>query len=94
MIDQELINTVSKYVLHNEPLKPELSEELLNNYIALIEQNAELHKKLAQFNTAITDIGKHIQKSEPSFCMGGVDSKDGFSSSGKVIGYIEKIEGK
>lgn len=48
MIDDSLVKQCSVYVANDEPLKSELSKELLNNYIALIEQNADLHKELAK----------------------------------------------
>lgn len=43
MVDQELIDIVSAH-LEIGDLSNELAQELLDNYIKLIEQNAELHK--------------------------------------------------
>lgn len=54
-----------------------------------METNQKLIDKINQFDKAITDIGKHIQKSEPSFCMSGVDVGD---SQSKIIGYIKELE--
>ncbi len=48
MIDQSLVNITKTYIANEQDLPLRLSEELLNNYIALIEQNAELHKELAK----------------------------------------------
>lgn len=57
--------------------------------VELMESNKALIDKINQFDKAITDIGKHIQKSEPSFCVAGVDVGD---SQSKIIGYITKLE--
>lgn len=51
MIDQDLINRVTVYLANEKPLKSELARELLESYISLIEQNAELHKELAKLNS-------------------------------------------
>lgn len=50
MINQDLINRVTVYLANEKPLKPELARELLDSYISLIEQNAELHKENARLN--------------------------------------------
>ena len=47
-IDQSLINIVGTYIANEQDLPVRLSEELLNDYKSLIEQNAELHKELAK----------------------------------------------
>lgn len=92
MIDDHLVKTVQCYIANDDDLNPELTQELLNNYTTMIESDAELRKRLAQFNSAFNTIGAHIQKSSPEFTMGGVDGNDIFSSSGAIIEYIEKLE--
>ena len=47
MIDDSLVKKATAYIVNGE-LPNDLAQELLNNYIALIEQNAELHKELAK----------------------------------------------
>ena len=47
MIDDSLVKKATAYIV-NGGLPNELAQELLGNYIALIEQNAELHKELAK----------------------------------------------
>ena len=47
-IDQSLVNIVGTYIANEQDLPVRLSEELLNDYKSLIEQNAELHKELAK----------------------------------------------
>jgi len=47
-IDQSLVNIVGTYIANEQDLPARLSEELLNDYKSLIEQNAELHKELAK----------------------------------------------
>lgn len=44
MIDQTMIDVISSY-LEVGDLSNELAQELLDNYIKLVEQNAELHKE-------------------------------------------------
>ena len=48
MIEQSTVNIVGTYIANEQDLPVRLSEELLNNYKSLIEQNAELHKELAK----------------------------------------------
>lgn len=48
MIDQELINIVQRYIDNDDDLNPDTTKELLNNYIKLIEDNAELHKVIVK----------------------------------------------
>lgn len=47
MIDDSLVKKATAYIVNGE-LPNDLAQELLNNYVALIEQNAELHKELAK----------------------------------------------
>lgn len=44
MIDQTMIDVISSYLEFGD-LSNELAQELLDNYIKLVEQNAELHKE-------------------------------------------------
>ena len=48
MIDNSLVNITKTYIANAHDLPLRLSEELLNNYTSLIDQNAELHKELAK----------------------------------------------
>ena len=48
MIDQDLINKCESDIEDFGSLMKCQAEELLKNYISLIEQNAELHKELAK----------------------------------------------
>ena len=57
--------------------------------IEVMETNQQLQDKINQLDKAITDIGNHIQKSEPSFSMAGVDIGD---SQKRIIEYIRKLE--
>ena len=69
MIDQSLVNHVESYILNGENLPVHVSENILDAYISLIEQNAELHKELAKFK-ARTDSnikeGKPYSETPPS----------------------------
>ena len=49
MIDQSLVDTVDLYILDGKDLPIRRTEELIDAYVKLIEQNAELHKELAKF---------------------------------------------
>lgn len=51
MIDQDLINIAGTYIANEQDLPVRLSEELLDSYKSLIEQNAELHKELAKLKS-------------------------------------------
>lgn len=44
MIDQSLVDTVDLYILDGKDLPIRHTEELIDAYVKLIEQNAELHK--------------------------------------------------
>lgn len=63
----------------------------IKRIIEIMETSKNLQDKINQFDKALTDIGKRIQKSEPSFSMSGVDVGD---SQGRIIEYIEKLEVK
>lgn len=58
MIDKDLLNRVSVYTANSEPLSVELTKELASNYTSLIEQNAELYKKLAKLTVAVLEKEK------------------------------------
>lgn len=47
MIDHSLLNKCESCIVDGEPLPVYVTENLLGAYTSLIEQNAELHKKLA-----------------------------------------------
>ena len=55
MIDQELIDAVGAH-LEIGDLKNKLAKDLLNNYIKVIEDNAQLHKQMAKYKNLIEDI--------------------------------------
>lgn len=69
MIDQELIDCVQRYIDNDDDLHPDKAQELLNNYIKVIEDNAELHKQKAKYETLIEDIAA-LGFLEPSFDSG------------------------
>lgn len=48
MIDKTLIDICNAHLATSD-LPNEIAQELLDNYISLIEQNAELHKELAKY---------------------------------------------
>ena len=48
-IDQSLVDMVELYVFDGEDLPTSQASKLIDAYINLIEQNAELHKELAKF---------------------------------------------
>ena len=49
MIDQDLINKCESDLNDFGSLSKCQGAELLKNYISLVEQNADLHKKLAKY---------------------------------------------
>jgi hypothetical protein len=55
MIDQSLVNHVESYILNGENLPVHVSENILDAYISLIEQNAELHKELVKSKKVISN---------------------------------------
>ena len=63
MIDQTMIDIVSAH-LEVGDLSNELAQELLDNYIKLVEQNAELHKELAKFRTQSFTVQSNIKCSD------------------------------
>ena len=48
MIDQSLVNHVESYIVDGRDLPVSVTENILDAYVMLIEQNAELHKELAK----------------------------------------------
>jgi len=48
VIDQDLINKVKASIGSDGHLTADLATELLSSYVKLIEDNAELHKLLAE----------------------------------------------
>lgn len=68
MIDDSLVKKATAYIVNGE-LPNELAQELLNNYIALIEQNAELHKELAKLKVErvfVVNEGKPYAETPPN----------------------------
>lgn len=56
MIDDNLIKRIQSMIGRYEIVHPQLVQELLGDYIKLIEQNAELHKELAKRKAIIEDV--------------------------------------
>lgn len=56
MIDQELMDRVQRYIDNDDDLNPDTTNELLNNYIKVIEDNARLHKELAKLHNRLDVI--------------------------------------
>lgn len=56
MIDQSLINKCEKDIDSFGSLMKCQAIDLLNDYISLIEQNAELHKELAATKARYEDV--------------------------------------
>lgn len=77
----------SEFIEYEMPATRAISD--IERIIELMEVNQSLQDKINQLDKAITDIGKHIQKSEPSFSMAGVDIGD---SQKRIIEYIRKME--
>ena len=48
MIDQELINSVQRYIDNDDDLHPEKAQELLDNYKKLVVSEAALLKELVK----------------------------------------------
>ncbi|QGJ84326.1 hypothetical protein [Pseudoalteromonas phage XCL1123] len=68
MIDDSLVKKATAYIVNGE-LSNDLAQELLNNYIALIEQNAELHKELAKLKgerVFVVNEGKPYAETPPN----------------------------
>lgn len=60
VIDQAMIDVISSH-LEVGDLSNELAQELLDNYIKLVEQNAELHKELAKFRAKSFNFNNGVQ---------------------------------
>lgn len=56
MIDQELIDRVQRYIDNDDDLNPDTTNELLSNYIKVIEDNARIHKELAKLRNRLDVI--------------------------------------
>lgn len=56
MIDQDLINRIKPMLDDDLQVDTELVCSLLDNYISLIEQNAELHKQGEKYKAQIKNI--------------------------------------
>ena len=68
MIDDNLVKKATAYIVNGE-LPNELAQELLNNHISLIEQNAELHKELAKLKAErvfVVNEGKPYAETPPN----------------------------
>ena len=61
MIDQELINRIKSRLDANWQVEIELVCSLLDSYVNLIEQNAELHKELAKFKAQSFNFNNGVQ---------------------------------
>ena len=61
MIDQELINRIKSRLDANWQVETELVCSLLDSYVNLIEQNAELHKELAKFKAQSFNFNNGVQ---------------------------------
>lgn len=48
MIDQELINSVQRYIDNDDDMHPEKAQELLDNYKKLVESEATLLEELSK----------------------------------------------
>lgn len=60
MIDQGLINKAKASIDKHEGFHPQYTQELLDCYIKLVEQNAELHKELAKVKQINKDMHKVV----------------------------------
>ena len=56
MIDQSLVDMVELYVFDGEDLPTSQASKLIDAYINLIEQNAELQKELVKHKSIIEDV--------------------------------------
>lgn len=56
MIDQELIDRVQRYIDNDDDLNPNTSNELLGNYIKVIEDNAVLQKELMKYKAQLKSL--------------------------------------
>lgn len=56
MIDQSLVDTVDLYILDGKDLPIRHAEELIDAYVKLIEQNAELYKEITKHKTLVEDV--------------------------------------
>lgn len=64
MIDQSLVDAVDLYILDGKDLPIRHTEELIDAYVKLIEQNAELHKELAKFRAQSFNFNGGIKCSD------------------------------
>ena len=61
MIDQSLVDHVESYIIDGRDLPVNVTENILDAYIKLIEQNAELHKELAKFKAQSFNFNNGVQ---------------------------------
>lgn len=64
MIDDNLIKRIQSMIDRYEDIHPQLAQELLSDYIKLVEQNAELHKELAKFREQSFTVHSNIKCSD------------------------------
>lgn len=64
MIDQSLVDHVESYTIEGRNLPVSVTENILDAYIKLIEQNAELHKELAKFRAQSFTVQSNIKCSD------------------------------
>jgi|GEM_PF-4638981 len=68
MIEQDLINKVTAYLVNGQKLPLPIADDLLSNYKSLIEQNAELHKELSKLKgdrVFVANLGTGAQAMRP-----------------------------
>ena len=58
MIDQELIDAVQSCIDNDDDLNPTRTQELLSNYIKVIEDNAELYKQVGKYGAQLERLIK------------------------------------
>ncbi len=60
MIDDNLINRIQTMIDNHESLHPQLTQELLSNYISLVKQNADLHKANAKLRSDFKELAGKV----------------------------------
>ena len=69
MINQDFIPRVGAYSANGQKLPIPITDELVGAYIALIEQNAELHKEIAKLKAErvfVVNEGKPYAETPPN----------------------------
>lgn len=64
MIDDNLIKRIQAMIDNYESLHPQLTQELLSNYISLVKQNAELHKANARLRSDFKELAGKVGSCE------------------------------